>query len=106
MLRASEVLYRFFTLASLVSLALSLWAAPYFGQAPKQDLLLGLGLYNTIGVCPGLVFLQFVTGFYLAVNNDGKPIRWKLLVLGSLLAIAVFWLNLIFGAGPFMDSWD
>ncbi|MBD2722306.1 hypothetical protein [Hymenobacter armeniacus] len=106
-LRSSEVPYRFFTLACVASLALSLWAAPYYEPNQPPGLLMGLGLYNAIGVCPLLVFLQFITGFYLSVRNFEKPVDERRVFLGTLLALVVFWANLFFGvAGPFFDSWD
>jgi hypothetical protein len=106
-LRSSEVLYRFFTLASVVSLGISLWAAPFYDGNEEPGALMGMALCNAMAVCPGLVFLQFVTGFYLAVLNVEKPVNWRLLLLGSMLAAVVFWANLIFGvARPFFDSWD
>jgi hypothetical protein len=113
-LRSSEVLHRFFTLASVASLALSLWAAPYYeANQPHYEanqppgLLMGLALHNAIGICSLLVFLQLMTGLYLAVRDFEKPADRKRLVFGTLLSLAVFWANLLFGvAGPFLDSRD
>ncbi|MBF9140914.1 hypothetical protein [Hymenobacter properus] len=106
-LRSSEVLYRFFTVASVASLALSLWAAPYYEANQQPGFWMGLALYNAVGVCPLLVFLQFITGFYLSVRDFEKPVDKRRLVYGTLLSLVVFWANLFFGvAGPFFDSWD
>ena len=106
-LRPSEVLYRFFTLASVASLVFSLWAAPYFKTTQPPGLLMSLALYNAICVCPGLIFLQFVNGFYLAVRKFDYPVDWRRLVFCTLISVVVFWANLRFGvARPFFDSWD
>ena len=106
-LRANEVLYRFFTLASVASLALSLWVAPYYEANQQPGCWMGLALYNAVGVCSLLVFLQFITGFYLLVRDFEKPVDKRRLVYGTLLSLVVFWANLIFGvAGPLFDSWD